>query len=160
MDSNVLHWLFQFNDYMVQGHCKDIDHEKSLLVHGAGGNCMNYVLGHILLTRESIIEIAIGNWSMPEAGVSLYAAHQDSIDRTKLLPFEQLVALWIESQHQLMESLSKLTEVRMHEMIPDSPPFRKPDQRGRALHFYHFHETYHVGQLGLLRREAGLPGMI
>jgi len=32
--------------------------------------------------------------------------------------------------------------------------------RGAQLHFLHFHEAYHAGQLGLLRRMAGKDGAI
>ena len=31
---------------------------------------------------------------------------------------------------------------------------------GDALHFMYFHETYHLGQIGYIRRMEGLPGFI
>jgi hypothetical protein len=31
---------------------------------------------------------------------------------------------------------------------------------GGAVHFLHFHEAYHLGQLGLIRRTRGRPGLV
>jgi hypothetical protein len=30
---------------------------------------------------------------------------------------------------------------------------------GGGMHFLHFHESYHIGQIGLLRRAVGKPGL-
>jgi hypothetical protein len=42
-------------------------------------------------------------------------------------------------------------------------PFREfPDGSrtvGGGVHFLHFHESYHLGQIGLLRRVTGKPGI-
>jgi hypothetical protein len=38
-------------------------------------------------------------------------------------------------------------------------PWGTKDLSG-GVHFLHFHECYHLGQLGLLRRMAGRPGLI
>ena len=33
----------------------------------------------------------------------------------------------------------------------------KPEKRDAGARYLHFHEAYHLGQLGLLRRLCGLP---
>jgi len=38
-------------------------------------------------------------------------------------------------------------------------PWGTKDLSG-GMHFLHFHESYHLGQIGLIRRIAGLPGLI
>jgi hypothetical protein len=38
-------------------------------------------------------------------------------------------------------------------------PWGTKDLSG-GMHFLHFHESYHLGQIGLIRRMAGRPGLI
>jgi hypothetical protein len=62
----------------------------------------------------------------------------------------------------------ELTQERLRRGLENLPPeeldlhheegAKRP--RGAQLHFMHFHEAYHAGQLGLLRRIVGRPGAI
>jgi len=57
------------------------------------------------------------------------------------------------SQERLMARLERVTGEELAATRGDST-------MGKQLAFFQFHETYHVGQTGLLRRIAGKEGVI
>lgn len=82
-----------------------------------------------------------------------------SIDGAETLPsLEELRAVWRE--------VSPLVEQRLEALEPDAwaraSPASFPTPDGTlmgAVAFLIQHESYHLGQLGLLRRQLGYPGM-
>jgi uncharacterized damage-inducible protein DinB len=57
------------------------------------------------------------------------------------------------SQERLMTRLERVTDEEL-------AAARGESTMGKQLAFYQFHETYHVGQTGLLRRIGGKEGVI
>ena len=70
----------------------------------------------------------------------------------------EIVQAWREAEAPLLEGLSSLTD----EDLANDPPFQFPigdTTLFGGLTFLCSHETYHIGQLGILRKHLGLGSM-
>ena len=132
-----------------------ITHEESLIVPESGGNCLNWVLGHIVSARNrAMTQLGIAPvWQMD------LAFHYSGRDEANWTPERAIDLKMIEtdlarSQQELLNAL---------DAMPDGA-LTTPDEKGRtlgdALTLFTFHEAYHGGQVALLRRVIGKAGVI
>jgi uncharacterized damage-inducible protein DinB len=154
MSVESLQMLYGINQTALDLNVKGLNHEESLIQPPQGGNCLNWVAGHIVASRNSVLNL-IGEkpiWTTEEA--ELYKRGSAPIkDGSRAKKFEQIVADFTRSQERVRAGLGRLTE---QDLVK-----KEGDQTlAQRLHFLQFHEAYHVGQLGLLRRMAGKEGAI
>ena len=118
------------------------------------GNCMNWVLGHLLDTQLGVLKLLGAAPSMDPQEVAIYRRESEPIrgDEAGVLSVERLV-----DYHR---TVAGALAARLGEM--NDADFAKEITRGEQtmtvgwrLFFLHFHYTYHVGQLELLRQLAG-----
>ncbi|HET9455381.1 MAG TPA: DinB family protein [Gemmatimonadaceae bacterium] len=132
-----------------------ITHEESLIVPEAGGNCLNWVVGHIVASRcRMMTQLGIPPvWKMD------LAFHYSGREEANWSPDRAIDLKSIEtdlarSQQELLNAIEALGERKL----------TTPDDNGRllgdAVIFFNFHEAYHGGQVALLRRIIGKPGVI
>jgi uncharacterized damage-inducible protein DinB len=145
---------FVMNHWATHANLQGISHQESLVHPHPGGNCLNWVLGHVVATRNVLLT-TLGEapiWTDAEA-----EAYQRGA-RTPLSPvnaraLEDIVTAYNASQEAIVSRVSALTETDLS----------RPHQ-GQTLGAWvagvSFHESYHVGQLGLLRRLLGKVGAI
>lgn len=154
MSAKMLSHIFNYNYRSLKINTDDISHEESLICPDQGGNCINWVLGHILTSRNGILE-KLGEPITPDSDkYSQYARGSETvIDSSNAIPIKQLLRHLQESQEKLENALSNLSEVDLEK------PMEKRTL-GETLEFLQFHETYHIGQLGILRRIVGKEGAI
>ena len=137
-----------------------IDHGTSLHRPQPGGNCLNWVLGHVLSSRGALIETLGGEAPMSAASSKPYLRGCEPLRDEDALEFAHLLELFEASQEELIRLLAELPAERLDEKAPFSPGGREDETIGSLLSLFAFHETYHVGQTGILRRLAGLEGAI
>jgi hypothetical protein len=153
----VLLFLFDFDHRATGLNLQGVTHEESLVAAAPGGNPMNWVLGHILANRSFVLTLLGGQAIWSEDDGYCYAEKGAWTDpATQARPWNSLLADFETTQERIREGLARVTP----EFLADkhAPDARRP--RGMQLHFMQFHEAYHVGQLGLLRRVIGKPGAI
>ncbi len=51
MSGEMLALQFGFNGYVLEVNTAGVTHEQSLWLPSPGGNCLNWIAGHILVTR-------------------------------------------------------------------------------------------------------------
>ncbi len=66
---------------------------------------------------------------------------------------EEILAAFDDSQDTILAALERTTEA-------DLAASHAKETVGQRLAFLQFHEAYHIGQIGLLRRLLGKPGAI
>lgn len=121
-----------------------------------GGNSINWVVGHIVSYRQLTLELLGEEPVWPRERREAYGRGSSGD-----VPGDQVLPL-----ARLMEDLQATTAaiVRRLEALSDDAleaPGPNPKQTlGQRLAFLSFHESYHAGQIGLLRRLAGKPGAI
>jgi uncharacterized damage-inducible protein DinB len=138
--------------YRVIGRqLEGVTHEESLVQPPFRGNCLNWVLGHIVVSREEALTILGEDLPWDESVASRYQRNSDPITSAEqAFPLAQLRALLDESQSRILAGLARLSPERM-----DIRETEDTDSIGERLTFANWHETYHVGQLELLRQLAG-----
>jgi hypothetical protein len=154
--TGILRFLFDFSHRALTLDCADLTHADSLLVPPGGANPANWVLGHILRYRSQVLDLLHEQPLWSEADGEPYETGSKGLDPARARPWESLVADIDATQERIRRGLERLDPADLEVRHVESA--RRP--RGEQLHFLHFHESYHVGQLGILRRIAGKPGAI
>jgi hypothetical protein len=152
MTAEGLKRLFELNHYAIGVNARDLSHEESLLGPNSAGNCANWVLGHIVANRGAILSL-VGEQPVWDAATGeRYKRGSSPIARDKAKPFPEILESLDRSQERLVTGLARLRE--------DDLGKDDGESLGSKLAFLQFHEAYHAGQLGLLRRIAGKKGAI
>lgn len=154
MMTQILKMLFNINYQTLKVNTDGISHRESLIHPHPGGNCMNWVLGHILVSRNDLLQI-LGEAPVGDP-LELKRYERGSKPLTgadKALLLEKLMEYLQDSQFRLTNKLDKITEEELAET-------KNRRTVAESLAGFHFHEAYHCGQVGLLRRLAGKEGAI
>jgi uncharacterized damage-inducible protein DinB len=111
------------------------------------------VLGHIVHNRRYILEMVGEQPVWTEEDGEPYKRGSQPINPQTAKNYPDLLQALDLSQERLMAGLNRLPDEKLGK-VSDK------DSLGRKLAFLQFHEAYHAGQLGILRRVAGKPGAI
>jgi DinB superfamily len=155
---DALKKLFGISYEVLKKNLNGVTHEESLLQPEADGNCLNWVVGHILSTRNAAMQMLNQQpfWNQEEA--ALYKRGSEPIkDGSRALNFQKMATDLDRSQELLMRGLSEVSEAQLNSPCPDPSIGETVEE---AFFIMQFHETYHAGQTGLLRRIAGREGVI
>jgi uncharacterized damage-inducible protein DinB len=161
MDSQTLVYQLGLCHHIVELNTRDISHEESLIAPPQGGSCLNQVLGHLTRTRNLALR---GMGQKPPYPMEEFDLYDDRTGvpfaREKAVPFGELRRRYQSLQEPLVKGIGGMSAEALA-----APPQRKmtgaPDETvGSQLATFVFHESYHVGQTGILRRMAGKPGVV
>ncbi len=139
---------------IIQQQTRGLSHEQCLLQPPFRGNCMNWVLGHIAETRNSLLKTLGEEPMMTPTECARYGHGSEPVcaDGEGAITLERLLALLQHSQERLAVALPRLTAEDLQKMVKDH---RGQVTLSNRLFFLYFHETYHTGQTELLRQLAG-----
>jgi uncharacterized damage-inducible protein DinB len=160
-EAAVLRKQAQATRRVVQLNVDGITQEESLIQPAPGGNCLNWVVGHLLDTYNQVLPL-LGQKPVGEEGAfKRYARGTPALDNpAEALDFQDLLAAWNEAGDRVDAGLSGITPEALDKPVSISPT-KNPDETVRSLlTTVLFHQAYHAGQTGLLRRIAGKPGAI
>lgn len=120
------------------------------------------MLGHIVNARQGWLTRVLGEAPLfDEATIARYRRGSDPlVDGTLALPFADLVAAYERAQEPLTGAMARLTPERLASPAPFSPGNNPKETVGSLVATLCFHEGYHIGQTGLLRRLIGRSGAI
>ena len=152
MDKKMIHNLYKTNHYVVTRQIEGLTHEDSLLQLPFRGNCLNWVLGHIIVSREDVLEM-LGikrEWSEEEMARYQYGSEPiTSADDPAILSLDRLRADFERTEAQLADRFAEVSEQQL--AVKDE---RERTVMERVL-FLAWHEGYHAGQTEYLRQLAG-----
>ncbi len=160
MGPELIAYQFDFNYNVAKINTGDLTQDESLATPPGGGNCINWVMGHVVTSRNGVMQL-LGRepvWDAERAAP--YSRGSEPITAADALPFEEILADYRRSQKTLREALAGLTDDDLKASSPIQ--FFKGEQEtvGSALAAFAFHEAYHLGQTGSLRHAAGKQGAI
>ena len=129
-----------------------IDREAMLTRPGARSNSMVWVAGHLVQSRARLINVLGGTRELPWP--ELFRTGSTVADPAAYPDPSAVLAQWGELTNDLMRRLEALGPA---DLTRDTPPrVASPDGTLRgAISLFAFHEGYHVGQLGFLRKWLG-----
>ena len=150
---------FARNLNIIREQTKGLSHEQCLLQLPFRGNCMNWVLGHMAETRNSLLKTLGEKPILSEKECARYGHGSEPVcaDDQDVIKLERLLSLLQFSQEGLAHALPSLTAEDLAREVKDH---RGMVSLGNRLFFLYFHETYHTGQTELLRQLAGTDDKI
>lgn len=149
--------LFRFNSEMLSVGLSGLSQEHAVRrIKDGEGSSIAYLVGHVTSSRYDLLKSLGADAGNPFA--DLYGAGVGSKDGAAYPPIAELRAKWDEVAAELDRALDAVTDEAAR--APDDGGFPIADQtlRGR-LTFVAWHESYHVGQVGILRTEMGYPSL-
>ena len=145
---------FQFNHRLLQLFAGDLSPEDwGRPASEQGGNRPHWVLGHLAGARRGILrrlgeELPKADWEAP------FARGAEPGSGADWAPVEELLTDFARSDERLAERLGALgadeAGAPWESGFPDGA-----ETLEQGVRFLHFHECYHLGQLGLMRRLVG-----
>ncbi|HEX7119260.1 MAG TPA: DinB family protein [Longimicrobiales bacterium] len=155
MSASVLKYQFGMNARLFELTLAGITDEEAVTQPSGGGNCVNWIVGHIVASRESVLS-HLGEESVwPAELVRRYERGSAPIRSAAEAPasLSAMREVFALAQERILRGLDGISAEALDEAVGDST-------RGHKLAFLQFHEAYHVGQLGMLRRFLGKEGAI
>lgn len=153
IEPKILIMLFEQNASTLKKYTDGLTHEDSLLQMPSGGNCLNWVVGHIISARHRVLDM-LGEsplWTDDiRAAYRMGSAPITLENREIARPFETLLAEFEATQETIMAGLRCKT---FEDMIVVLEGFDQPI--GQRIAYFAWHEGYHVGQTEYLRQLAG-----
>ena len=159
MHAETLQTHLGLTEYVLKRNVEGLTHEDSLRQPQPGGNCANWTLGHIVRTRNNFLGMLAGKPLLDPQKFDRYEINPIEKD-SDAVRWEELITAYDQLTGPIMESLGKLTPEKMAEKAPFSPSGNPNETIGSLLAAFTFHEAYHSGQIGLLRRLTGREGAI
>jgi uncharacterized damage-inducible protein DinB len=146
---------------IVRRNVEGITQEESLIQPRPAGNCLNWVVGHLVNVYDGILPL-LGQ--KPVLGKEILARYGRGTpplqDPAEAMPLHELLVAWDNASDRFAAGLANLTTEQLDFPAPSSPR-NNPDETVRSLlGLVCFHQAYHAGQLGILRRMAGKKGAI
>lgn len=147
--------------YVVGMNLDGITQEESLVQPQPHGNCANWVLGHLVYTYDRTLPLLGQEPVLEPAALARYERGSSPIlSASEARDVAELLAAWNAVSERVDAGLARLDPDTLETPAPFSPS-NDPNETVRSLlSTVLFHQAYHAGQTGLLRRIAGKEGAI
>lgn len=142
---DILRAQLEANYLIANKNIEGVSQEDSLVFPGDVANPMNWLLGHLVFSRNRLLEV-LGGQPVWENFTAYDRGYKAKDTKGDFRDFEALKQFFAESHSRLMPLLDKL------EQLPDNI---QKDVTSLVLH-----EIYHCGQIGYMRCLLGKPGVI
>lgn len=151
LSPDVLTKFMDTNKGVLARQLEGLTHADSILQVPFRGNCLNWVMGHIVESRDGIMRVLDLDAILTEDQRNLYKNGSEPITPdSDALDFNWLWETYQTQGELIREALESKTMDDLEQMIGDT------DRTiGDRLRFLLWHETYHVGQTEYLRQLAG-----
>ena len=140
---------YQFTTMLIQHRVQGITDEESVLQLPFEANCLNWIVGHILSRRNSVLE-ALGQdpiWA--ESTQARYRTGSQPVRKVSdARPFSLLLEDLMATQQRINTALEQATDADLDRVVKND---RGTKSVWEHLEGFHWHETYHLGQLELLQ---------
>lgn len=149
-----------YNQGVLKINLKDLSHEDSLVAPSRGGNCINWVVGHVAYARNNMLKILGKEALWDDDSATPYQRGSKPLTAENALTLTEIIEKYDAAQEAMIDALKGLSADEFAAKSPVSIFKGDEETVASAITFMVFHETYHVGQTGLLRRVAGKEGAI
>ena len=131
--------------------------EHSLVQPAGGGNCANWILSHLVYVQNRIHAV-LGELPVWDNAALAAPRSAPIVDAAQALVWDELCERFLGSRERCLGGIKRMSDGALGEELPS--PSGGTWSVAQLLAFRAFHQGYHVGQLGLARRMAGLGGAI
>lgn len=139
-------------DGIIKRKTEGLNHADSMKQLPFPGNCMNWNLGHILVYRMQYLGVMDGSSKPNPDEFALYGGgSQPLTDSSRAIPLETLLQRLDDASARVIAALTSIPVQRLAEVYDQE---RGTTVADRLAFYLVFHESYHAGQLELLRELA------
>ncbi len=147
--------IYKFNNALVSRVLAGLD-EANAWQRPSGGNPIAWILGHVTHSRQQLLALLGAPWdSGLGKGFKRGAPLQDAPSYPGL---DAIAAAWAATHHKMRDAFGAVTDERLLEP-PTGVSIAGTKTVADVVSFLALHESYHVGQMGYVRRALGLPGV-
>jgi len=140
---------YAFHNILIHRFVDDITHEESLLQLPFEHNCMNWILGHIVTNRSHVLETVNVVHFWQEDVRALYHTDAPNVSPDGLsIKFDTLITYLDKSVVLLKAALENVGEEWLEERHSN---YRGEKTRYAHVTGFHWHESFHLGQLEILK---------
>ncbi|MFL6291252.1 MAG: DinB family protein [Thermoanaerobaculia bacterium] len=157
--------VFRHQARMIQAvirmNVEGVTQEESLLQPAPGGNCLNWVVGHLACIYNNVLPL-LGQEPVEDgAALKRYDRGAPPIrDAAEALELRDLLAAFDKATERFDAGLAGLSPEVLDRKAPFSPGNNPNETVRTLLTTVVFHQAYHAGQTGILRRITGKEGAI
>jgi uncharacterized damage-inducible protein DinB len=154
MDPNQLENVYKRNLIVIKRQLEGLSHEDSMLQPPFRGNCLNFILGHMAASRQSVLKELGADKLMTETQITRYTIEAEPIleEGDDVIRMEDIMEVMEKTQELLSEKMLALTPEDLEREIGEGD---RKTTLGKRIEFLGWHEAYHTGQTELLRQLAG-----
>jgi uncharacterized damage-inducible protein DinB len=156
ISSTTLAEAFNRNVEIIKLQTAGLSQTDSLIQLPFRGNCMNWIVGHILTNRYNVLKLLDAELTDKARLVDRYMRDSAPItmeEEEDVLPLDDLIATLDYTQSQLTGLLAKITPEELERQVAFYG--RRIMSVAEWLMFFYFHDTYHTGQTEILRQATG-----
>jgi len=155
MTGKLLAAQLAYTSFTLHKNLEGITHTDSLTQPDPCGNCINWVVGHIVCHRNVMHRLAGIEPVWDAESADRYKRGSDPMTSLQeAADLSTMVQLYEESQAALTSKLADISEDELEKQAGD-------DTLAMQLAGLIFHESYHMGQIGVIRRVMGKePGLV
>jgi hypothetical protein len=145
-----LAWNFERNATYMRSYLEGLTHEDSLVQPPVQGNCINWILGHIVCYRNYALATCELASVVSDEVARRYARDSAPVvgQADDVANFATLLDTYWHSHEQLLAYLQSMTPTQATKIVT-AAGFTMP--RAELLTSFMRHESYHAGQFELLR---------
>jgi len=149
--SKIFSQVAERNNQVIKMQTEGLNNEDSLIQPPFRGNCLNWVLGHIIYHRGRLLKVLGDSSDWPGEQIQRYGRESEPISgpAEDILSLAQLLDLLDQSQERILARLQNISEEELDAIVFNEKT------REELIAMLEWHETYHTGQLELLRQLAG-----
>lgn len=153
--TRLLSKLFEMNYEALFRNLEGITHEESLVQPRPAGNTINWILGHILGSRNRLHALlGLEEAWRPELAHRYSGRDDAGWSREAAIDLRTIAGELARSQQAIMAAFDDMSSRALATRAADGRPLAE------LVGFFHFHEAYHTGQIALVRRIVGRHGVI
>ncbi|MHB1865740.1 MAG: DinB family protein [Acidobacteriaceae bacterium] len=146
---------------IVRRNVDTLTQKESMVQPQPGGNCLNWVVGHLVFVYDQVLPM-LGQAPVLGTGtLKRYGRGTPQLQNTaEAIDLQELMTAWDEAAKRVEAGLETLTAEALDKPASFSPNNDSKETVRSLLSKIFFHQAYHAGQTGLLRRIAGKEGAI
>jgi hypothetical protein len=153
--------IARLTDIVVRKNLEGVTQEESLVRPDPAGNCLNWVVGHLVCIYNNSLPLFGAANVVDPATLARYDRGTPPLtDAAKAMDVRELMAIWDQIVPRVDAGLAAFTAEALEQPAPFSPGDDPNETVGSLLATILFHQSYHAGQTGVLRRVSGHEGAI
>lgn len=149
-DADELRDSFGTTYWLIGKFAAGMTHAESSALPSFRTNSFNWVLGHIVTSRNRVLALLGEEAALNADEVALYRTGSERVTLDTAVPLERLLAALHISQERILAGLAAITPGELSAVIDAE----RGTTIAASIAGLHWHETYHTGQLEILRQVA------